>query len=307
MNRQSDDQRYQETAKPKAEFLSALLCGLGAAVLWGLWPVLSRYGIEQTLSTMDIVALRFAVAGIILLPLLWRLGLSIHDWKSIVLLSAGAGAPYVLFAIGGLNFASAGHAGVIIPSCMMTFSTIGSWWWLSDKPNRARLIGIGIIIMGVVLIGWESFQAKGEHTWIGDLMFVAAGLLWATFTVSSGYYRMNPWHATAIVSVVSMVLFTPVYFILTPTKFSQIPIGELVFQGVFQGVFVAIGALWLYTKSVQLLGAGKAAIFATLVPGFAVLLAFPILDEIPSTIELIGVIGVMFGMLYALGLIKSEK
>jgi len=283
-------------------FSSGAVYGTLAALIWGAWPVVSRLGVEQTLTPFDIAALRFGVAGIVLLPLLMRRGTGGASWLGITLLAGGAGVPYVLIMVGGLTMAPAGHAGVLTPSCMLVFSTLGSWLFLGDRLNRGRACGLAVIIGGVVMIGWQGLSNGGADTWTGDLMFVGGGLLWACYTVTSRTFSFDPIHATALVSVISMVLYLPAYLILGTPNLAAAPITEVGLHAVFQGLFAGILALFFYTRSVIILGAARGAVFAALVPGVAMLLAFPVLSEVPSPLELVGVVTVTVGMFYALGL-----
>ena len=183
---------------------AGLLYGSLAALIWGAWPVVSRFGVQQSLTPYDITALRFGVAGLLLLPLIWRRGLGGVGWIGALVLAAGAGVPYVLVTVGGLALAPAGHAGVIVPSCMLTFSALGSWLFLGDRPDRTRLLGLAVIIGGVLMIGWQGLSGSGAEVWTGDLMFVAGGLFWAIYTVGSRYWSVDPLHATALVSVLGL-------------------------------------------------------------------------------------------------------
>lgn len=295
-------------AETEHDSLSAgLLYGSLAALIWGAWPVVSRFGVQQSLTPYDITALRFGVAGLLLLPLVWRRGLGGVGWTGALVLAAGAGVPYVLVTVGGLALAPAGHAGVIVPSCMLTFSALGSWLFLGDRPGRTRLTGLAVIIAGVLLIGWEGLAGSGAAVWAGDLMFVAGGLFWAIYTVGSRYWSVEPLQATALVSVLSMVLYLPVYIAFSEPQIFIAPLSETLFQGLFQGLFAAVLALLLYTRAVALLGAGRGAVFAALVPGFAVLMAYPALGEVPSWRELLGVAVVSAGMIAALGLHRALR
>lgn len=293
-------------SKAENEALSmGIVYGILAALIWGGWPVVSRLGVQQTLAFTDITALRFAVAGLLLLPLVWRGGVGALGWPRALVLAGGAGAPYVLCAVGGLTLAPAGHAGVIIPSCMLTFSTLGSWLFLGDRPGRNRLLGLALIMAGVLLIGWQGLSQDAAGAWIGDLLFVAAGFLWASYTVASRAWSVDPLRGTALVSVLSLLLFLPVYPLLGEPKLLVAPFSEIAFQAVFQGLFVAILALLFYSRSVAALGAARGAVFAALVPGVAIVLAYPVLGETPTWLELSGLVIVSLGMIYALGLRRS--
>jgi drug/metabolite transporter (DMT)-like permease len=285
----------------------AIFCGLTAALIWGIWPVVSALGINQSLSALDLTALRLCVGGLVLLPLFWKLHLGFFgrgDLSSIaaILIVTGAGLPYVLAATFGLEFAPAGHFGVIAPSAQLVGSTLGSWLLLKERLNFSRCLAILVILFGVVLTGWEGLQNLGGYTWVGDLLFILAGFLWAIFTLSARYYSVKTFHAAPLILVWSMVLFLPIYLVFFESGILEASVSDIIFQGVFQGILTAVIALILFTRAISIIGAGRAAIFPTLVPGIAVLLAIPVLNEYPTTLELIGVLVVSVGMMLALGL-----
>jgi len=61
-------------------------------------------------------------------------------------------------------------------------------------------------------------------------------------------------------------------------------------------VGVAIVALALYSWAIRVLGASFASLFMPLVPVLGMLLAVPVLGEIPARIQLVGVLAVSMGM-----------
>jgi len=247
--------------------------GLAAALVWGAWPVLSQLGVNEHLGAMDITALRFTISGVILLPLVMRKGTAGLGWGRAILLCAGAGVPYVLVMVGGLSYAPAAHAGVIGPSSMLVFSVLGSRLFLGETLTRSRLLGLSIVVMGGIIIGWENFGQEGLR---GDLMFVCGGALWASYTVLSKAWSTDPLQATALVAVISMVLYLPVYMVWVGPDMFMFPTPGVLIQGLFQGVFASIFGLLFYSRSIVELGAAKAAVFAALVPSIAVVLAYPV-------------------------------
>jgi len=274
--------------------------GLVAAGIWGAWPVFSQLGLGQTLTAYDITALRFGISGLVLAPIILRCGTGGLGWGRAIFLAVGAGVPYVLICVGGLAFAPAGHAGVITPSCMLICSTLGGWWVLGDRPTRQRIWAMAVMIAGVGLIGGQGFSGLGGEVWLGDMMFCVGGMLWASYTVAIRRWAVDSLHATALVSVLSMALYLPLYAIFNPGNLWTAPISEIAFQGVFQGLGAAILALLAYSRAVAILGAARGALFAALVPGIAVLLAVPLLGEHPSPEEWIGVVIVTAGIGWAM-------
>jgi len=288
--------------------LAGVVYGLMAAVAWGLSPVVTRLGVVGTLDPYDVAALRFLVAGAVLLPLVWRKRRESLSWTLTLVMAAGAGLPFMLMLAGGVTYASAGHGGVIIPSTMLVCSMLGGWLVLGDKPDAKRLTGYGVILIGVVLIGREGFLGSfAPNAWIGDLMFVGSGILWASYTVAARRAGAEPLHATALVAVISMVLYLPVYFLWRGDAILAHPVSDVLIQAGFQGLINAIFALFCYTRAVKYLGATRGSVFAALVPVFAVLFAYPILGEVPNGMEMIGMVIVSVGMVTAIGLMRRKK
>jgi drug/metabolite transporter (DMT)-like permease len=277
-------------------------------LIWAGFPAITKLSMAgNALDAWDVTALRFAVAGIVLLPLFARRGLRSLRLPRGLFLACGAGAPYVLLTAGGLAFAPAGHMGVITPSCMLLCSTLGSAWLLGDALTRSRLLGVGAILAGLVSLGWDGLANHGELTWLGDAMFVLGGLFWASYTIASRAWRVEPLHATAVVGVLSMIVYLPGYAWLDGAHLAGAPWREIAIQAVFQGLLSAVVALLLYTRAVAILGAARGAVFAALVPAFSLLLAIPLLHERPTPLQLAGVAFVSLGMVLALGLHDPKR
>jgi drug/metabolite transporter (DMT)-like permease len=85
-------------------------------------------------------------------------------------------------------------------------STLGSWLLLKDPLTTGRVLGVSTILCGLVALGWDGLANHGDLTWLGDAMFVLGGLFWASYTLASRAWRVEPLHATAVVAVVSMLL-----------------------------------------------------------------------------------------------------
>ncbi len=66
-----------------------------------------------------------------------------------------------------------------------------------------------------------------------------------------------------------------------------------------QGLIAGAGTLFTYAKMVSLLGPSRAAIFPALAPGLAALLAWPVLDHVPTVAETTGLVTVMAGLVLA--------
>jgi drug/metabolite transporter (DMT)-like permease len=75
---------------------------------------------------------------------------------------------------------------------------------------------------------------------------------------------------------------------------------ENLLQIAVQGVLAGAAAIYLFTRSVVLLGPARAALFPALVPAVTLLIGFLTLDEVPSLVQLAGLAVVAVGFRFAM-------
>jgi len=275
---------------------------IGAAVLamliYASQFVLSRWSMQRTLSLWDLAALRFTVAGLVSLPVLLRhRPAGAVAWRRVAALSVAAGAPYTLIMYGGLVLAPAAHGAVIVTGVTAVVTTALAWLWFGVRPWPVRTAGLVLVVIGLVLVGSPGVGGGGR-AWLGDALFIVAGVLFALFTVGARHWRVDPLPATAAVWVLALP-YVPIYAAVAGPRVLEAPRGEVVFQALFQGLGVAIAALALYAWAIRVLGDARAALFMPLVPVFGVLLGVAVLDEVPAAVQVVGIAGVTLGMALA--------
>ena len=282
-----------------------ICCGLGAAMLWGLQPVVSRYGVLGSLNAYDLTAIRFFVSGLILLPVLFRFRLRGIGWGGAVMIAIGAGLPYVIIFNFGVTFSTASNGGVIAPGANIVISTVGLYFLAQVTPDRKRLFGIILILLGLVVVGMDRIGRLDSHALIGDLLFVLAGATYALFAIFSQRYKISALHSAAIVSVFSLVVYAPFYLSYGAENIFRAPLGEVVVQVIVQGILVSIFATWFYASAINILGAGRAVVFVALMPVFSVAFAIPLLHEWPTQLEFVGLSLVFVGITTALKVMET--
>jgi drug/metabolite transporter (DMT)-like permease len=288
------------SAAPPARARVALAVGAAtlAMLIYAAQFVVSRWSMQRTLSLWDLAALRFTVAGLLCLPILLRhRPADAAAWGRLSVLSVAAGAAYTLIMYAGLTLAPAAHGAVIISGATPVVTTALAWLWLGERPRAATTLGLALIVLGLVLVGWPGLSGGGM-AWLGDMLFVVAGVLWALFTVAARRWRVDPLPATAAVWVLALP-YVPIYAALAGPRLLVAPRGEVVFQALFQGLGVAIVALALYAWAIRVLGDGPAALFMPLIPVFGVLLGVAVLGEVPAAVQVVGMAGVTLGMAVA--------
>ena len=75
---------------------------------------------------------------------------------------------------------------------------------------------------------------------------------------------------------------------------------ENLLQVVVQGILAGMLPIFLFARTVILLGAGRAAVFPALVPGFALVVGYLALGVVPSIPQLVGLVIVVIGFRFAL-------
>jgi drug/metabolite transporter (DMT)-like permease len=279
------------------QYLRGAVYGLAAVSIWSGWIVVARLGLRTSMTPWDIAALRFGVAGILLLPYVVIKGLAFERLGGIGLAAIvfGGAAP-VLLANSGLQFASAAHAGALFPGVMPLMVAVLATAVLQEPFTKAKRIGFVLILPGIVGIAWDSAGSVGSSANIGDVLFLGSGLAWACYTIAMRSGRLGGLHAAAISAVGAMLLYLPVFALTAGATLSKAPWSDIVLQGFVQGVLTAIVSLLLYGRAVNLLGASSGAAFAALCPAMTALMGIPILGEWPDAVEWLAIIAISAGV-----------
>lgn len=277
--------------------LAGILCGLGAAVCWAAGFAAARHGIDAGFTPADITIHRYAWAGLVLLPLVLRDGiwdLNGIGWRRGLVLAVLGGPVFALISYSGLLLVPLGHGGVIQPSCATIGGIVFAVVMLHEKLRTTRTIGALIIVTGLIVIGGESVLTIGAHGIVGDLMFVVAGLMFAMFGTLLRLWRIPAMSAAAVISVLSLAA-VPLQAIVGFERMVALGWRENLLQIVIQGILSGPVSLYLFTRSVILLGAARGAVFASLVPPLVLLIGWLALGEPPSALQLTGLAIVLAG------------
>jgi drug/metabolite transporter (DMT)-like permease len=81
---------------------------------------------------------------------------------------------------------------------------------LRERFSAVRMSGLSFILAGAVSIACWHAEAWSTSRLFGDAFFLAAGFLWACFTVVMRQARPDPLHAAALVATASLVIYLPI-------------------------------------------------------------------------------------------------
>ena len=278
-----------------------LAFGLAAAFAWGAQAVVARSGTVAGYTPLDLAALRYIAAGLVLAPFAWRARaalLAIGLPQLIVVAIAGGAGNALLFSW-GLVHAPASHGGTIAPITAAIMGAVLGIPLLREWPTRGRVLAIGVIVAGVALIGWDGIGGAHPGAWRGDLILLCAGTTWAAFTLLLRRWRVPALAGNAAVCCLSALMLVPVWLALGMGSVPGQPVGMTLLQMVAQGLVASALATTLYARAGELLGATRTACLTALVPVTAVMLSVLVLAEPLGLVKLAGVTLAVGGMLAA--------
>ncbi|BBK36345.1 hypothetical protein STAQ_14230 [Allostella sp. ATCC 35155] len=287
-------------APPNSLTLGILAAGLSVLIGVG-WQVATRHGVTTTLAPIDLALFRYGVPAIALAPLWLRSGLLPAEVprSTVALMVLGAGLPFGLTAMAGAAFAPTAHMAVLLPGTMPLFVALLAWALLGERPSPRRLVGLGLMVAGILAIGLPALTVRDDGAWRGDLLFLAAAMLWAVYTVAYRRSAMAPWTSAAVVAGWSGLAVVPAWLVAGQGRLATAPLADIAVQFVMQGVVAGLGGLGIYALSVRHLGATSAASSGALVPPAAALAGWLVLGEALDGPVLAGAAAAMLGVALA--------
>ena len=277
------------------------LCAFLVLFVWAGFLLSSRLAGTQPFTAWDIAALRFAGGSLAALPLVLLLRPARVKGAHLAAMLATAAFGFPILAYHGFGFAPVAHAGVMNAG-MLPFLTAGlAAIFLGERFSRRRALSLAVVACGIGLIASDTF---GNHpgAWRGDLLFLAGASCWAVYTLLVRHWRISAEAATLSVALWAGPIYLPIWWFLLPSNLAAVPLGAALYQLVFQGVFAAIVAGFLFTRAVTALGAPRTTAITALVPGMAALAAWPLLGEPLGLLGLLGIGVATLGMILAVGI-----
>lgn len=289
--------------------LSGIAAGALAAFIWAIYFVFAKTGTAAGLLPQDFALLRFGPAALVLFPWLIR-----HDlpprlagigWPRALTLTVLAGPPFILLSSAGYLYAPLSNGAVIQPSTVTLASMAAAAVLLRERITPAKVIGIALILAGLAVIASHKSHAGGSMVWLGNLLFLGAGLSWSAYTILFKRWNLDAVAATAVVAVLSSLLALPMLLLSGGfTRLAALPLQTLMAQIMVQGMLSGVVALIAFGMAVRQLGAARASLFPAVVPVAAMVISVPLTGTAPAAMEIAGALLATVGLLAAMGLLR---
>ena len=198
--------------------------------------------------------------------------------------------------IGGLGLVGLGGAAI---GTLLLWNSNATSFGVVAADNFGLFVTWILIVVGALTIAISGPTIERERLPRGEyyalVLFATAGMMLAVFGTLLRLWHVAPTRAVVVTSVVSLVGLPLHWLLFGFEHMIELGLAENLIQMAMQGIFAGAGAIYLFTRSVVLLGAGRAAVFPSLVPGFTLLIGFLVLGEVPSLAQLIGFTIVLIG------------
>ncbi len=250
----------------------------GTVLIWSGFVLVARMGGASALNAFDITALRFGVASLILLPL-WIFWKRVPLFnKTVLSLALSGGIGYSVVVYFAFKHAPAAHGAVLISGLLPFFVPLLAFWLLKE-PLRSNLrIALPVIAVGILCLGVDIFS-RSENTLPGDVLLVVSSIIWALYTILAKRSGLGPWETAIGSALLAALIYLPVYVLFLPKDILHAPVADIALQAIYQGVVVAVIAMFFYMAAMTRLGPARTGACMALVPALAGIGASLILGE----------------------------
>lgn len=287
--------------------LVGILCGMGAASIWGGMYVVSKVVLD-IIPPFSLVSLRLVLGALTLAIVLAMRGFPTITQKQFW---QGMGVGFVGYGISlslqflGTKLSTAGN-GSLVTSATPAFVLIFAWILLKEKITALRLVALFLATLGVVAVIDPRSAQLNPDLFLGNLLLLGAALTWALYSVLVR-------KATQALDVLpfSLVAFLgglPVSIPASAWEWRQgatTGVGEIslgVIGGVlFLGIISTALAMVLWNNAFTLVDANLASLTFFAQPMVGTLLGWLFLGEKITPLFLLG------GLLIGIGLVISSR
>ncbi|ENX17307.1 hypothetical protein F895_01252 [Acinetobacter sp. CIP 64.2] len=266
--------------------------------IWGGFTIFSRLNAHWHVSVWDLMAMRFTIASLILIPILiYKKDFAFLWHPRPVILALIGGLAYCLTVYTAFLHAPAAHAAIFLNGCIPLCTAVAAYLLFQQPFDKNTWLSLVIMMGALALMSYLILHDQAAALGWGDLLLFISAAWWGLFTVLLKQWKLSAWHSTVGVVIWSAILYLPIYLLFIPKHFQDAEPIHLVIQGLFHGILVVIVATLSYVAAIERLGAFKTGSIVTLAPFIAAIVAVPLLNEPLNAAILCGLVGMGIGAL----------
>jgi drug/metabolite transporter (DMT)-like permease len=270
-----------------------------ASIMWAIEPIFVKLSYEnsdflQTNTIRAIFALLIAFFYILIRKKPKELKISRKDIAPIIYIALVATLFADFMYVYSLSLVPVVNA-VIIGHLQPIFIVIFGFFILkSDKLSYFDYIGIILLILSGIFVTTRSFEnlLNFRIGTIGDLFVLSATIAWATTAIATRKYvrHLNT-------GILTFYRFSIASFVLSIILIVNNRFFIANYYQVAVGIIIGIGTI-LYYESLRRIKAAQTSALELSTPVFATILAYFMLSETPTNLQLIGVGLLLVGLFF---------
>jgi drug/metabolite transporter (DMT)-like permease len=284
--------------------LVGILCGLGAASIWGGMYVVSKVVLE-IIPPFSLVTLRLLLGAITLAIVLFLRGFPKISrrqlWQVLGVGFVGYGISLSLQFL-GTKLSTAAN-GSLVTSATPAFVLLFAWLLLGEKITTRRLLALFLATIGVIAVIDPRSAQLNPDLFLGNLLLIGAAITWALYSVLVRKVTQNI--DVLLFSLIAFLGGLPVVIPAGAWELSTSGVGEIslgVIGGVlFLGVISTALAMVLWNTAFAYVDASLASLTFFAQPLVGTFLGWLFLGEKITPLFLLG------GLLIGMGLVISSR
>lgn len=270
------------------------------ALVWGVNFAVVKFG-ATAIAPVAFNGARMLIASIVLaaiatlIPGKWP---SRRDTISLLLLGLLGNGLYQWFFVEGIARVRAGSASLVLAAVPAMVAILG-WLRGTDRITRSGVAGIALSMAGVgVIVYGGQRTGGGASTLVGAGLVFTGAACWSLYTVllkpfadrldGLWLHAITMWSGTALLGAVAIPAMARTEW----TSMSALEWGAIAYSAL--GALVIAYVIWY--RGVKHLGPTRTAMYANIQPAIALLVAWPLLAEVPSVWQLSGAVLVLAGV-----------
>jgi drug/metabolite transporter (DMT)-like permease len=274
------------------------VCALTSAACFGSLSVLVKMAYGLGMDALTLLSLRLTLAAVFL----WFIVFARfrHEaqvgWR-------GAGSLFLIGPLGSAFPATAyflalrdidASLGIALFYTFPLLTNLLGIVFLRDRPTRSRWFSLALTLMGIALaVELHRFNpARSDMGGIGLALVAAFFVAVFNLIVQPATQKHKPFIVNTYIITASAVLLS---LLRPPWEFAQLDPRVWLFAAVIALLSTVI-AMSLYLTSIRLIGAGRASVLSTFEPVVTITLAFMLLGEHLTFLQLVGVGAILLGI-----------
>ena len=270
--------------------------------IWGANFSIIKHTFED-IAPLSFNGLRMSIAAGVLLLFALMPGRDLRvaraDLPRFFILGLLSTTMYQTMFIVGAGLTRAGNAALILSTTPL-FTAFISWLRKEEHFKVSAVAGLVLATAGIGLIVWGDGASPTQGGSLrGDLLVLAASVCWAFFTIGSR--PLLHLYGSVKTTTLTMITGTPVLLAvcawsLAHQNWSQVR--PLSFGGLLYSALLSIVAAYIiWNHAVRKIGSTRTAIYSNLTPVIGLVIAWPVLGEVPTGAQIAGAV-VIFVSIY---------